>query len=106
MPNLGCRGVGGSRFPEIVSYPKQTPWHVGWWCHPPACQYPYCYQNSRITEDVQVGSLEPPPLHNPDSASNLGSKHLSGTRFSSESDIKTVAENWLNGQDVISAKPG
>ncbi|GBM24054.1 hypothetical protein AVEN_163218-1 [Araneus ventricosus] len=29
---------------------------------------------------------------------NLGSKHLSGTRFSSNSDIKTAAENWLNGQ--------
>ncbi|GBL87417.1 hypothetical protein AVEN_203131-1 [Araneus ventricosus] len=26
--------------------------------------------------------------------------------FSSESDVKTVVENWLNGQDVISAKPG
>ncbi|GBM49191.1 hypothetical protein AVEN_103804-1 [Araneus ventricosus] len=26
------------------------------------------------------------------------SKHLSGTRFSSESDVKTVVENWLNRQ--------
>ncbi|GBM66623.1 hypothetical protein AVEN_166369-1 [Araneus ventricosus] len=43
---------------------------------------------------------------NPDSAPNLDSKHLSGTRFSSESDVKTVAEDWVNGQDVISAKPG
>ncbi|GBO02015.1 hypothetical protein AVEN_179848-1 [Araneus ventricosus] len=34
----------------------------------------------------------------PDSASNLGSKHLSGTRFSSENCAKTAAENWLNGQ--------
>ncbi|GBL85698.1 hypothetical protein AVEN_189983-1, partial [Araneus ventricosus] len=25
-------------------------------------------------------------------------KHLSGTRFSSNSDMKTAAENWLNGQ--------
>ncbi|GBO35155.1 hypothetical protein AVEN_207111-1 [Araneus ventricosus] len=25
-------------------------------------------------------------------------EHLSGTRFSSESDVKTVVENWLNGQ--------
>ncbi|GBN16731.1 hypothetical protein AVEN_198299-1, partial [Araneus ventricosus] len=25
-------------------------------------------------------------------------KHLSGTRFSSVSDEKTAAENWLNGQ--------
>ncbi|GBL91903.1 hypothetical protein AVEN_172808-1 [Araneus ventricosus] len=33
-------------------------------------------------------------------------EHLSGTRFSSESDVKTVAENWLNGLYVISAKPG
>ncbi|GBN45043.1 hypothetical protein AVEN_91974-1 [Araneus ventricosus] len=31
-------------------------------------------------------------------ASNLGSKHLSGTRFSSNSDVKTAAENCLNGQ--------
>ncbi|GBN90418.1 hypothetical protein AVEN_149212-1 [Araneus ventricosus] len=44
--------------------------------------------------------------YSPDSAPNLGSKHLSRTRFSSVSDVKTVAENWLNGQDVISAKPG
>ncbi|GBL83968.1 hypothetical protein AVEN_100852-1 [Araneus ventricosus] len=31
-------------------------------------------------------------------------EHLSGTRFGS--DAKTVAENWLNRQDAISAKPG
>ncbi|GBM67014.1 hypothetical protein AVEN_128447-1 [Araneus ventricosus] len=43
--------------------------------------------------------------YNPDSAPNLGSKHLSGKRFFSENDVKTAAENWLNGQDVISAKP-
>ncbi|GBN04943.1 hypothetical protein AVEN_183213-1, partial [Araneus ventricosus] len=47
-----------------------------------------------------------PPPYSPDSAPNLGSRNLSGTRFSSESDVKTVVENWLNGQDVISAKPG
>ncbi|GBL90435.1 hypothetical protein AVEN_178862-1 [Araneus ventricosus] len=29
----------------------------------------------------------------PDSAPNLGSQHLSGTRFSSESDVKIVVEN-------------
>ncbi|GBM50029.1 hypothetical protein AVEN_69610-1 [Araneus ventricosus] len=44
--------------------------------------------------------------YSPDSAPNLGCKRLSGTRFSSERDVKTVVENWLNGQDVISAKPG
>ncbi|GBM97721.1 hypothetical protein AVEN_125247-1 [Araneus ventricosus] len=44
--------------------------------------------------------------YSPYSAPSLGSKHLSGTRFSSESDVKTVDENWLNGQDVISTKPG
>ncbi|GBL84920.1 hypothetical protein AVEN_106539-1 [Araneus ventricosus] len=44
--------------------------------------------------------------YSPDSAPNLVSKHLSGTGFSSESDVKTVAENWFNGQDLISAKPG
>ncbi|GBO19223.1 hypothetical protein AVEN_70724-1 [Araneus ventricosus] len=26
-------------------------------------------------------------------------EHLSGTRFSSHSDVKTAAENWLNGQE-------
>ncbi|GBN50619.1 hypothetical protein AVEN_221032-1 [Araneus ventricosus] len=36
--------------------------------------------------------------YNPDLPPNLGSKHLSGTRFSSNSDAKTAAENWLNGQ--------
>ncbi|GBN90721.1 hypothetical protein AVEN_36227-1 [Araneus ventricosus] len=40
-----------------------------------------------------------------DSTPNLGFKHLSGTRFSSESDVKTAFENWLNGQVAISAKP-
>ncbi|GBN30720.1 Alpha-tocopherol transfer protein [Araneus ventricosus] len=68
-------------------------------------RYPYCSQNSRIAAKVEVGSLEP-HLYSPESAPNLGSKHLSGTRFSSESDVKTVVENWLNGQDVISAMPG
>ncbi|GBO44740.1 hypothetical protein AVEN_138332-1 [Araneus ventricosus] len=46
------------------------------------------------------------PPYSPDLAPNLGSKHSSGTRFSSESDVKTVVENWLNGQDMISTKPG
>ncbi|GBN57673.1 hypothetical protein AVEN_132935-1 [Araneus ventricosus] len=36
----------------------------------------------------------------PHSSPNLGSKHLSGTMFSSESDVKIVGKNWLNGQDV------
>ncbi|GBM24269.1 hypothetical protein AVEN_22595-1 [Araneus ventricosus] len=39
------------------------------------------------------------PQYSPDSAPNLNSKHLSGTRFSSNSDVKTV-------RDVISTKPG
>ncbi|GBM89386.1 hypothetical protein AVEN_219844-1, partial [Araneus ventricosus] len=56
-------------------------------------------------ELLQVESLEPPP-YSPDLAPNLSSKHLSGTRFSSESDVKTIVENWLNGHDVISAKRG
>ncbi|GBN33647.1 hypothetical protein AVEN_206157-1 [Araneus ventricosus] len=33
-------------------------------------------------------------------------EHLSGTRVSPESDVKTPRLNWLNRQDVISAKPG
>ncbi|GBN95542.1 hypothetical protein AVEN_86118-1 [Araneus ventricosus] len=36
--------------------------------------------------------------HTLDVAPNLGSKHLSGTRLSSNSDVKTAAEDWLNGQ--------
>ncbi|GBM35639.1 hypothetical protein AVEN_131913-1 [Araneus ventricosus] len=36
--------------------------------------------------------------YSPASAPNLCSKHLSGTRFSSESDVKTAAQNWFNGQ--------
>ncbi|GBM79964.1 hypothetical protein AVEN_122554-1 [Araneus ventricosus] len=35
--------------------------------------------------------------YSPDLALNMGSKHLSGTRFSSNSNVKTTAENWLNG---------
>ncbi|GBM53801.1 hypothetical protein AVEN_180452-1 [Araneus ventricosus] len=58
-----------------------------------------------IAVKVQVGSLEP-PLYSPDSVPNLGPKHSSETRFSPESDVKTVVENWLNGQDEISANPG
>ncbi|GBN78792.1 hypothetical protein AVEN_168223-1 [Araneus ventricosus] len=39
------------------------------------------------------------PLYSrPDLAPNLDSKHLSGTRFSSNSDVKTTADNWLNEQ--------
>ncbi|GBN43153.1 hypothetical protein AVEN_116821-1 [Araneus ventricosus] len=32
-------------------------------------------------------------------------EHLSGTRLYSESDVKTLAENWLYRQNFISAKP-
>ncbi|GBN51810.1 hypothetical protein AVEN_91818-1 [Araneus ventricosus] len=38
------------------------------------------------------------PPYSPDLATNLGSKHLYATRFSSNSDVKTAAENCLNGQ--------
>ncbi|GBM18847.1 hypothetical protein AVEN_161300-1 [Araneus ventricosus] len=38
------------------------------------------------------------PPYNPDLAPNLGSKHFSGTSFSSYSDVKTSVSNWLNGQ--------
>ncbi|GBM03760.1 hypothetical protein AVEN_134972-1 [Araneus ventricosus] len=51
-----------------------------------------CCSNVRIAAKVQVGSLEPPP-YSPDLAPNLCSKHVFGTRFSSESDVKTVVEN-------------
>ncbi|GBL82385.1 hypothetical protein AVEN_132364-1 [Araneus ventricosus] len=36
--------------------------------------------------------------YSPNLALNLGSKHLSGIRLSSNCDVKTAAENWLNGQ--------
>ncbi|GBM78584.1 hypothetical protein AVEN_105175-1 [Araneus ventricosus] len=54
--------------------------------------------------ETSIGKYGATPY--PNSAPNLGSKHLSGTRFSSESDVKSVVENWLNGQDVISVKLG
>ncbi|GBN75872.1 hypothetical protein AVEN_103105-1 [Araneus ventricosus] len=39
------------------------------------------------------------PLYSPDKAHNLGSKQLSGTRLSSNSGVKTAAENCLKGQE-------
>ncbi|GBM03569.1 hypothetical protein AVEN_203151-1 [Araneus ventricosus] len=45
-----------------------------------------------------MGSLEPPSPLSPDLAPNLGYKHLSGTRCSSNSVVKPAAESWLNGQ--------
>ncbi|GBM35281.1 hypothetical protein AVEN_203852-1 [Araneus ventricosus] len=42
----------------------------------------------------------------PDLAPNLGSKHLSGTRLSSNSDVKRTAENWLNGQGHVFCQAG
>ncbi|GBM85202.1 hypothetical protein AVEN_220096-1 [Araneus ventricosus] len=33
-------------------------------------------------------------------------EHLYSSRFSSESDVKTAVENWLNGHNMVSAKPG
>lgn len=45
-----------------------------------------------------------PPPYSPDLAPSdyclfpKLKEHLSGTRFSSDSDVKTAAENWLNGQ--------
>ncbi|GBM11237.1 hypothetical protein AVEN_267809-1 [Araneus ventricosus] len=54
-------------------------------------------KTQELLQKFQVGSLEPPP-NRPDLAPNLGFKHLSGTRLSSHSDVKTVVENWFNGQ--------
>ncbi|GBO30838.1 hypothetical protein AVEN_174961-1 [Araneus ventricosus] len=42
------------------------------------------------------------PIYSSDLAPNLGSKHLSGTRFSSKSDAKTAAEKC--GRDVYQAR--
>ncbi|GBN98478.1 hypothetical protein AVEN_148151-1, partial [Araneus ventricosus] len=38
------------------------------------------------------------PPYRQNLAPNLGSKRLSGTKFPSNNDVKTAAENWLNGQ--------
>ncbi|GBN42174.1 hypothetical protein AVEN_37355-1 [Araneus ventricosus] len=38
------------------------------------------------------------PSYSPDLAPNVSSKHLFGTIFSSNSDVKTAAEKWLNRQ--------
>ncbi|GBM80398.1 Synaptotagmin-C [Araneus ventricosus] len=53
---------------------------------------------------VNVNILKP-SLYSPDLAPNLGSKHLSGTRFSSDSDVNTPAVDWFNRLDIISIKP-
>ncbi|GBL98472.1 hypothetical protein AVEN_111603-1 [Araneus ventricosus] len=45
------------------------------------------------------------PPYSPDLAPNLCSKYLSGTKLSSNNDVKSAADNWLN-RDVISIKPG
>ncbi|GBO11380.1 hypothetical protein AVEN_66853-1 [Araneus ventricosus] len=47
---------------------------------------------------VQMGSLERHAIHSPDLTPNLCSKHLSVKGFSSDSDMRTDAENWLNWQ--------
>ncbi|GBL81262.1 hypothetical protein AVEN_155869-1 [Araneus ventricosus] len=52
----------------------------------------------------EVWNHSPPPIH-PRFGPNLGSKHLSGTRFSSESDVKPAAQSCLNVQGRNSTKP-
>lgn len=73
---------------------------------------PYCLPNSRTAEKVQMGvwnhSPCPPPPQTTKKTARYWHpvtislfrnwrKHLSRTRFSLN-DLKTVAENWLNGQ--------
>ncbi|GBM33170.1 hypothetical protein AVEN_83679-1 [Araneus ventricosus] len=65
--------------------------------HHPTCQYPDCSQNSTLAAKVQVGIWSHPPYCR-DLEPILGSKYLSGTRVSSDSEVKTAAENCLNGQ--------
>ncbi|GBN87507.1 hypothetical protein AVEN_265703-1 [Araneus ventricosus] len=62
-------------------------------------------KTQELPEKIQMGSLEPLP-YSPDLAPNLGSKHLSGTRFSSNINVKTGAENWLYGQGRAFTKLG
>ncbi|GBN84640.1 hypothetical protein AVEN_246785-1 [Araneus ventricosus] len=54
---------------------------------------------------VQAVSLEPLTIQ-PHLAPNLGTKHLSETRFSSESDVETTSENWFSrqGRDFYQAR--
>ncbi|GBM21104.1 hypothetical protein AVEN_200786-1 [Araneus ventricosus] len=54
-----------------------------------------CYKSSSGKSRTRPS---PPSPYSQYLAPNLGSKHLSGTRFSSVSDVKTATENWLNGQ--------
>ncbi|GBN45370.1 hypothetical protein AVEN_85024-1 [Araneus ventricosus] len=59
---------------------------------------------SRIAARGQVVSLETFPPYSSDLAPNDSflfpkfKEHLAGTRFSSDTDVKTAAENCLNGQ--------
>ncbi|GBM24524.1 hypothetical protein AVEN_169081-1, partial [Araneus ventricosus] len=57
----------------------------------------YCSQNSRIAAKVQVGSMKPPPSIHP----RFGTQSRFQTLIWNKvllSDVKTAAENWLNGQ--------
>ncbi|GBM62909.1 hypothetical protein AVEN_11365-1 [Araneus ventricosus] len=67
---------------------------------PPARQYPYSCKTQELLRMFKWEVWSHPC--SPDLAPNLGSKHLSGKRFSSNSDVKTAAENWPNeqGRDI------
>ncbi|GBO33829.1 hypothetical protein AVEN_97712-1 [Araneus ventricosus] len=60
---------------------------------------------ARKTEELLRNLEHLLPTHSPDSAPNLGSKHLSGGSFSSESVAKTVLEKLaqLTGLDFCHA---
>ncbi|GBO40029.1 hypothetical protein AVEN_29790-1 [Araneus ventricosus] len=53
-------------------------------------------KTQELLQNWEIRSHFPP--FSLDSAPHLGSKHLSGIRFSSDSDVKTAAKNWINGQ--------
>ncbi|GBM64108.1 hypothetical protein AVEN_173262-1 [Araneus ventricosus] len=61
----------------------------------------YNTQTARKTQELLQKFMWESWSHPPyrlDLAPNLGSKHLSGKRFSSNSDVKAAAENRLSGQ--------
>ncbi|GBL82963.1 hypothetical protein AVEN_106460-1 [Araneus ventricosus] len=93
----GLYGGGGFRlstsiFVAILEFCEQYGYcHAGGWHHQSTCQGDCVGWLHDCTSDYFLF----PKLK----------EHLSGTRFSSHSDVKTATGNWYNGQDVISTKP-
>ncbi|GBL77278.1 hypothetical protein AVEN_41730-1 [Araneus ventricosus] len=50
-------------------------------------------KTQELLQKFKWESLKPPSSYGPYFEPNLGSKHLSGTRFSSDSNVETAGEN-------------